>query len=79
MSRTRPYLNPTFWIDAAERAVKTFAQTAVAIIGAEAISILSVDWIETGLVSLTAAVVSLLTSVGSAQIGERGTASAIDG
>lgn len=69
MSRTRPYLTAAFWIDCAERAVKTVAQTAVALIGAEAVSILSINWTETAAVSAAAGVVSVLTSIGSAQIG----------
>ena len=68
---TRIYLTALFWADATERAVKTAAQTAVALIGAEAVNVVSmIDWTEIAGVSATAAVVSVLTSIGSAQIGD---------
>lgn len=62
----------SFWKLAAERAVKTFAQTAVALIGAEAFDIIAFDWAALGSVAAGAAVVSVLTSVASARIGEEG-------
>lgn len=61
-----------FWHAAAERAVKTVAQTAAALIGAGAVSILDVDWQQVLGVSATAGVLSLLTSVASARIGDDG-------
>lgn len=66
------------WLkDAVERAVKTFAQTAVTVLGADAVNVLSVDW-ETVLgLGGGAAVVSLLTSVASMPFGDKGTASAV--
>lgn len=54
-----------FWKDAVERAVKTAAQIAVTVLGADAVNVLSVDW-ETVLgLSGGAALVSVLTSVAS--------------
>ena len=58
-----------FWSAAAERAVKTMAQTAVALIGTSAVGVLDVDWQQIGSVSALAAVVSLLTSLASDRIG----------
>ena len=52
------------WIHAALiRAIKTMAQTAVALIGTNAVGITSVDWPAVGSAALLAGVVSLLTSI----------------
>lgn len=52
------------WIDAAMiRAVKTIAQTAVAMIGSSSAGILNVDWVAVLSVSALAGVLSLLTSL----------------
>ena len=68
-----------FWIDAAERAVKTFAQFLLA---SGALDPLSADFqtsIQTKLVGgLMAAAVSVLTSIVSSGFGQRDSASAID-
>ena len=48
---------------ATERAIKTFAQTALATIGVGAAGILEVDWLNVLSVSALALVMSLLTSV----------------
>jgi hypothetical protein len=58
-----------FWIAAAERAIKTFAQALIALIGTSAMNILELDWTQMLGVSATAAVVSILTSVASANFG----------
>jgi len=54
-----------FWKAAVERAVKTVAQSAVALITANATGLLDVDWVQLASVSGLAGLVSLLTSVGS--------------
>lgn len=52
------------WIKAAlVRAIKTAAQTAVALIGTNAIGITGVDWVAVASAAALAAVVSLLTSI----------------
>ena len=52
------------WLKAAGvRAIKTVAQTAVALIGTNAIGITDVDWIAVGSAALLAGIVSILTSV----------------
>lgn len=52
------------WLKAAGiRAIKTVAQTAVAMIGGEMTGLLQVDWVAVASVSAVAGVVSLLTSV----------------
>lgn len=45
------------------RAVKTFAQTAVSLIGTGAVGFTDLDWVQIASVAGVAAVVSLLTSV----------------
>lgn len=64
-----------FWIDATERAIKTFAQALVAVFVA-GVTILSVPWLDALAVAATAALVSVLTSVASLELGQSGTASA---
>lgn len=68
-----------FWVDAAERAIKTVAQTALAtwFVDAapkvdQAITLETAVWIVGG-----AAVFSVLTSIVSAPFGEQGTASLV--
>lgn len=52
------------WIKAAlVRAVKTMAQTAVALIGTGAMGILDVDWIAVLSASALAGIISILTSI----------------
>lgn len=52
-----------WWKAAAVRAIKTVAQTAVALISTNAIGLTDVDWIATGSAALLAGVVSMLTSI----------------
>ena len=52
------------WLKAAGiRAVKTFAQTAVGMLGGEMVGVMDVDWMAVLSVSAVAALASLLTSV----------------
>lgn len=61
-----------FWADALERSVKTAAQTAVALLTAntETVGLLDVDATQVASVSGLAAVLSILSSIGSARIGD---------
>lgn len=59
----------TFWKQAIERALKTGAQTAVALLGVAGLGVLDVDWTQTASVVGLAVVASLLTSVASAGVG----------
>lgn len=60
-------MNKSYWIRWAKaagvRAIKTVAQTAVALIGTNAIGITEVDWIGVASGAALAGVVSLLTSL----------------
>lgn len=56
----------------AERAIKTVAQSAVALITANATGLLDVDWIQLLSVSGLAGLVSVLTSIASAPFGGDG-------
>jgi len=66
-----------FWEDAAERAVRTFAQALIAILGAGAVNIMTVDWAQALSVSAGAAIISLLMSIASSGIGAKGTPSVL--
>lgn len=59
---------------AAERAVKAFASALLAVLGAGAVDVLSVPWPRALAVAAGAAVVSVLTSVTSANFGNSGPA-----
>lgn len=60
-------MNKDYWIKwikaAGIRAIKTVAQTAVALIGTNAIGITEVDWVGVASGAALAGVVSLLTSL----------------
>ena len=57
-----------FWYFALERSIKTAAQTALALVGAGALNVLTADWQQIVGVSVGAAVLSILTSVASAGV-----------
>jgi len=61
-----------FWGAALERAVKTFCQAILGVIGVAGVTPLDVDWKEALLVGGFGALASLLTSVVSAPIGNEG-------
>lgn len=66
-----------FAADTCERAVKTVAQTAVALLGAGAVNVLDLDWVTLASVSAGAGLVSVLTSIASRPVGSGGTASLV--
>lgn len=61
-----------FWKAAAERAIRTVAQTAVALIGVDLVNVINLDWPYIAGVSATAGVLSILTSVAASHVGEPG-------
>jgi Na+/proline symporter len=56
----------------AERAVKTFIQTILALVGTNAAGVLSIDILAAAQVALSAALLSVLTSFGSSKVGNEG-------
>jgi hypothetical protein len=67
-----------FWLDALERAVKTAAQAALLVLGADALDVMAADWAAAGSFAAGGAVLSGLTSLLSLRLGSSGTASATD-
>lgn len=67
-----------FWKDAAERAIKTFAQALVALLGAGAVDVLQVNWGDRLSVSVGAALISVLTSIASAGAGSNSASLVVD-
>jgi hypothetical protein len=63
---------PAFLKATAERAVKTFVQTLLALIGTDAMGVLTVDLGASVQVAAVAALMSVLTSVGSTSFGNEG-------
>lgn len=68
-----------FWVAASERALKTLAQTFLAMVGAQAFNVLTADWAALIGVPIGAAVLSYATSIVSAEIGDKGTPSLVPG
>ena len=68
-----------FWKDAAERAIKTTAQTALATMGTTAVAITSLDWGQIAAISATGGVLSILTSIASTGRGDADSASLVKG
>lgn len=57
-------MNKRTWTHAALiRAIKTMAQTAIALIGTNTVGITEIDWMAVGSASLLAGIVSILTSI----------------
>ncbi len=59
-----------FWIDAAERAVRTFAQALVAVLAAGFVVTDGAAWGEALLSAVLAALISVLTSVAASGVGD---------
>jgi hypothetical protein len=59
-----------FWKATAERAVKSFAQSLLAILSASSLGLLDVDWVTCLSTAGMATVLSVLTSIGSTRIGD---------
>ena len=71
-------LSRAFWLAVVERAGKTAAQTAVALLAADGVNLLSLDWRAAGVTVGGAAVLSVLTSIGSLTVGQVGSPSLVD-
>ncbi|MGH3822278.1 MAG: holin [Pseudonocardiaceae bacterium] len=59
-----------FWQLTAERALKTFAQSLLAILSADGVGLLTVPWLPALSTAGAAALLSVLTSMTSAPLGE---------
>jgi hypothetical protein len=68
--------NKKFIEDLAERAIKTFAQTFLALVGSDMAGIFTIATVDTLKVSLGAALLSVLSSIASTQVGDSNSASA---
>lgn len=68
----------TFWKQALERALKTFAQAALALLAGDGIGVLDVNWGDVASVGALAAVASILTSLVSAPSGETNSPSLVE-
>jgi hypothetical protein len=55
-----------------ERAVKTFIQTLLAVLGTDQIGLLDMDWVATLTLAGSAALLSVITSLSSAGVGKSG-------
>lgn len=62
----------SFWKATGERALRTFAQALAALIGAGAVSVIDIDWAASIGIAATAALLSVLTSIGAAEVGAAG-------
>lgn len=56
----------TFWLDATERAAKTFAQALLSVFIVSGVTVLNADWLTALATAGTAVLVSVLTSIVSA-------------
>lgn len=56
-------MTKSFWKSALIRALRTFCQSLVTLIGTDAINIVNIDWLTIIGISATTAVMSLLTSI----------------
>lgn len=61
-----------FWKAATERAIRTAAQSMLAVLGVGATGVLDAPWVGAASVAGMAAVLSLLTSIGASGIGPSG-------
>lgn len=65
------YLNRNFWAGTLERAIKTFAQATLALIGTSAVAINTIDWTMVLATAATAGLLSVLTSIATPETATR--------
>lgn len=66
-----------FLLDLMERALKTVAQTALALFAVDGVNILTINWQELLVASVTAGVISTLTSIASTSVHDKDSASLV--
>lgn len=59
------YTTRNFWKGAIERAIKTFGQTLLSVLGLDGIGILDIDWSQSLSIAGAGVLASLLTSIAS--------------
>jgi len=64
------YSDPRFWRETAERALKTSAQSALLVFGADQINAFAAGWGDVAGFAAGGAVLSVLTSVASKRLGD---------
>lgn len=64
-----------FWRGAADRSLKSAAQSLLLLWGADQFSLLNVQWMDAAGIAGGFAVLSLLTSIASGYVGDKGTTS----
>lgn len=64
-----------FWRDAAERTVRTMAQTLLALLGNQAVNVVALDWGQMLAITVGAGLVALLTAVVASGVGDNESAS----
>lgn len=52
-----------FWVEASQRAIRTFSQTFISVVGVSSFSVWSLDWKQTLGVSLGSALLALLMAI----------------
>jgi len=71
-----------FWMDATERAAKTFAQTVISLVAVAApiagFGLLEVNWLQVLAVGAIASAISILTSLASTLVGKKDSASLVE-
>ncbi len=68
----------SFWRNAGERAVKTFAQATLALLTGDGLDLLDINWGDVLGVGALAAIASVLTSIVSAPFGAVGSPSVVE-
>lgn len=66
-----------FWQSTAERAVKSFAQSLIALLSAGQLGLLDVEWVTTLSTAGMATLLSVLSSIASSKVGAEGDPSAL--
>jgi hypothetical protein len=66
-----------FWRAATERAVKSFAQSLLAVLGVGGLGLLNVDWLTALSTAGMATLLSVLTSIASESVGPQGDPSVV--
>lgn len=63
------FFTADFWRFSSERAIKSFAQSLLAVLSVGGLGLLEVNWVTALSTAGMATLLSLLTSIGSAQVG----------